>query len=125
MTGEEIINALAATRLDLRRLFSSEYTNEEDELEEGEEPQQPIKWEGAPGGGRSIELLLVGPAVEVSQKGGYEEGTHWESVLYFSAHDIYIKFTGYYSSYEGIEFDDMFQAAKEVKPHDKTITVYE
>ena len=42
-------------------------------------------------------------------------------VYYFSAHDIYIKFSGWVGSYVSFEFEDM----KQVAPIQKTITVYE
>lgn len=42
-------------------------------------------------------------------------------VYYFETHDIYIKFSGWVSSYSDVEFEDM----KQVTPTQKTITVYE
>lgn len=42
-------------------------------------------------------------------------------VVHFVEHDCYIKFSGYYSSYNGSEYDEW----SEVKPVTKTITVYE
>lgn len=42
-------------------------------------------------------------------------------VYYLPQHDMYIKFTGWVSSYSDTEFDDM----KQVYPQQKTITVYE
>lgn len=42
-------------------------------------------------------------------------------VLHFAAHDVYVKVKGFWSSYGGDKFDSM----KEVKPTQKTITVYE
>ena len=43
------------------------------------------------------------------------------TVYHFKDHDVFIKFQGWYSSYNGIEFESM----QEVKPVTKTITVYE
>lgn len=44
-----------------------------------------------------------------------------ETVYYFADHDCYIQFSGYYSSYERTEYDTWL----EVKPVQKTITIYE
>jgi len=64
--------------------------------------------------------------VEVYQQGGEGEGDYWESVKYFPDDNVYIKVKGYYSSYEGIEFDGKYEdCCSEVKPVEKTITVYE
>lgn len=49
-------------------------------------------------------------------------GEHSEKVLYFAEHEIYIRITGFYSSYDGTDwYDEMSQ----VYPKKKTITVYE
>lgn len=42
-------------------------------------------------------------------------------VVHFVEHDCYIKFSGYYSSYDDSDYDEW----SEVKPVTKTITVYE
>ena len=44
-----------------------------------------------------------------------------ETVYYFVDHDCFIKFTGWYSSYEGTTYEDW----AEVIPVEKTITIYE
>lgn len=62
---------------------------------------------------------------EVEQVGGEGEGDHWHSVKYFPDHDIYIKVTGFYQSYDGTEFYDGWDCCKEVRPQEKTITVYQ
>lgn len=43
-------------------------------------------------------------------------------IRYFENFGIYIKETGYYSSYHGTDWNNDFE---EVKPVQKTITVYE
>lgn len=43
------------------------------------------------------------------------------TVYHFVDHDVYIKFMGYRSSYDGNSYEDM----KEVRPVTKTVTVYE
>lgn len=52
--------------------------------------------------------------------GGSGLGEEYWTVFYFPKLDIYIKFDGYYQSYEG----STFQQSYEVKPEEKTITVY-
>jgi hypothetical protein len=62
---------------------------------------------------------------EVDQEGGEDEGSHWHSVKYFKDHDVYIKVTGWYSSYNGTDFENWDNACSEVRPQQKTITVWE
>jgi hypothetical protein len=64
-----------------------------------------------------------GRVVEVEQKGGQGEGEEWYSVIHFEDHDVYIRIDGYYSSYGGTDFDSA--EFNEVRPKEKTITVYE
>lgn len=69
-----------------------------------------------------LDKLGLGKIKEIEQKGGEDQGSEWHIVLYFVDHDVYIKVNGYYSSYDGVDFDDY---GKEVRPKEKTITVYE
>ena len=62
---------------------------------------------------------------EADQEGGEDQGSHWHSVKYFKDHDVYIKVTGWYSSYNGTDFNNWDDACSEVRPQQKTITVYE
>jgi hypothetical protein len=62
---------------------------------------------------------------EVDQEGGEDQGSHWHSVKYFKDHDVYIKVTGWYSSYNGTDFEDWDSACNEVCPQQKIITVWE
>lgn len=66
---------------------------------------------------------LVGEWEEVEQHGGEGKGDDWWSVKYFKDHDLYIKVSGFYASYDGTTFDG-WDSCKEVKPVQKTITVY-
>ena len=70
------------------------------------------------------EDLGLGEIVEVHQEGGEEQGSHWESVKHFKDHDVYIKVTGYYSSYNGTAFGGWGDCSH-VTPQEKVITVYE
>lgn len=72
----------------------------------------------------SIILPELGEIREIEQVGGEGEGDHWHSVKYFAEHDIYIYVEGFYSSYNGTVFYDGWDCCKEVRPQEKTITVY-
>lgn len=56
----------------------------------------------------------------VARKGGSDQGTEWWTVFFFKEHDLYIKFDGYYTSYDGLEDVDTYQ----VYPKEVSITVY-
>jgi len=68
--------------------------------------------------------LGLGKINEVDQVGGEGEGDHWHSVKHFVDHNVYIYVRGWYSSYSGTDFSG-WDSCKEVKPQEKTITVYE
>lgn len=68
-------------------------------------------------------LPNIGEWEEVDSYGGEGQGDTWYSVKYFPKHDVYIRTDGWYSSYVGVEFYDGY--GKEVKPVEKTITVYQ
>ena len=61
---------------------------------------------------------------EIDQYGGEGNGKTWYSVKYFPSLDMYIRVDGYYQSYSGTSFDG-WESCKQVKPTEKTITVYE
>jgi hypothetical protein len=61
---------------------------------------------------------------EIEQQGGEDEGSNWYSIKYFKDHDIYIKVSGWYQSHHGTDFNG-WEDCREVKPQQKTITVYE
>lgn len=67
----------------------------------------------------------AGGFIQVEQKGGRGQGDEWYSVKYFPEHNVYIKVTGYYSSYDGTEFVDGWDSCKEVSPVTKTVTTFE
>lgn len=71
------------------------------------------------------EIPGIGKMTEVAQKGGEGEGEEWYSVKHFPEHDVYIRVNGSYASYDGTNFEDWDSSVKEVKPQQKTITVYE
>lgn len=67
----------------------------------------------------------LGDFEEVVQHGGEDQGSEWYVVFYFKDHDVYIRCDGYYSSYNGTDFDDGWDCCSQVIPTQKTITVYE
>lgn len=59
----------------------------------------------------------------VGEEGGYEGGGEYvERVVYFEDHGVYIRLTGVYYSYHGIDWNDDYA---QVIPKEKTIIVYE
>ncbi len=64
-----------------------------------------------------------GKCSKVSSIGGGEGGGEYvEHIIYFHDHDTYIKFEGFYSSYEGIDWSDC--DITQVKPILKTFKVF-
>lgn len=70
-------------------------------------------------------LVNIGSWSEVDKCGGEGPGSRWDSTKYFPEHNIYIKTSGYYSSYNGVDFESWKDACEQVVPIEKTITVYE
>lgn len=70
-----------------------------------------------------LEHLGLGPWEIVSNYGGQGKGDDYWAVILFPKHNVHIKISGWYSSYEPIHFSDGF--GKEVMPKQKTITVWE
>lgn len=65
---------------------------------------------------------VIGPRKIVHEQGDSEGGgSHSEKVIYFEKFDCYVSVTGYYTSYDGTDWDSW----KQVFPKEKTITVYE
>lgn len=67
--------------------------------------------------------LGLGKIEVVDRYGGEGQGERWWRTRYFVDHDVYIKTIGYYSSYNGTDFD--YGYGEEVRPVQKTITVFE
>lgn len=65
----------------------------------------------------------LGEWEEIERYGGEGKGTDWWSIKHFKDHDVYIRTNGYYSSYNGTDFEEGY--GYEVKPKEKVITVYE
>lgn len=69
------------------------------------------------------EDLGLGRIDTVDRYGGEGQGERWWVTRHFVDHDVYIKTRGYYSSYNGTDFD--YGIGEIVKPVQKTITVFE
>lgn len=72
------------------------------------------------------ELGDITGTFEKVDSGGFDSDSYYSSVkvyrvYHFFDHDIFIRFEGYISSYEGCEFERMVQ----VEPIQKLVTVYE
>jgi hypothetical protein len=70
-----------------------------------------------------LEFTGIGEWEEISQTGGEGQGDYWDTIKYFKNHDIYIRTIGHYQSHDGVQFYEEY--GEEVKPKQKTITVYE
>ena len=65
-------------------------------------------------------ILAIGPWEQMDSYGGEGSGDDYWSVYYFSIHDIYIQFDGWYASSYGSEYQGMFR----VYPRQVTSTQY-
>lgn len=61
---------------------------------------------------------------EVEQYGGEGQGDTWYSIKYFPEHNVYLRVNGWHQSYNGTDFNG-WEDCVEVKPQQKTITIYE
>ena len=71
---------------------------------------------------------VLGNWKEIHVSGGSERGSNWVRVLYFEKHDVYIEVSGYYTSYNGVEFIDTSwdtKEIKEVRPKEVIQVIYE
>lgn len=67
--------------------------------------------------------VIFGPTEQVYSKGGEGKGEDWERVYHFIDHDVYLSMSGYYQSYDGVDFEGY--KPTQVFSKEKTITVYE
>lgn len=66
-----------------------------------------------------------GNVKEVDSHGGEGEGEDWWRVFLFEDHGVYIKIKGWYQSHSGTDIESEYEdCCSEVKPVQKTITVY-
>lgn len=117
MTAQEILSKVEESGLSVYDFAYGEWLEAEnveipEEIEDWKEQEKYV-----------LEYLGLGEIEEVYQRGGEGEGDHWESVKHFKDHGVYIKTIGFYSSHNGTDFYDGY--GEEVKPQEKTITVYQ
>lgn len=67
--------------------------------------------------------LGLGKVKVVDEYGGADQGSTWYVVQYFEDHDVYIRTDGWYSSYEGVFFDEGHGYV--VRPTQRMVTFYE
>lgn len=73
----------------------------------------------------SEKALGLGKITEVDHYGGEGQGDTWYSVQHFIDHNVYIRVDGYYSSYDGTDFEGWNDSCKEVFPKVRKIIVWE
>jgi hypothetical protein len=61
----------------------------------------------------------LGKCVDIDAYGGEGQGETWYRVKHFVDHDVYIKVDGFYTSYDGTDFEDWDEACSEVRPTEK------
>lgn len=67
---------------------------------------------------------VLGGCVEMDSGGGPNAGSDWWKVYHFTKHDVYLKVSGYYQSYEGLEIPGGWNACREVFPKEVMVTIY-
>jgi hypothetical protein len=130
LTGKEIIELFKKSGIGVRSFAYNETTPWTD--------QEKDQWRSVPYGTPLREELSIRFSklaeertkdlpkyIEADQYGGEGQGDTWFSIKYFEEHDVYLKVSGWYQSHYGTDFSDWDDAVKEVKPQEKTITVYE
>ena len=133
LTGEQIIEKLSKSSLDVYDFAFESIPFLPEDSQAYNELKKTLDWdaieikelvEKANVKAATFFKELVGAWSEIAQQGGEGEGENWYSVKYFPDHDVYLKVSGHYYSYDGTHFDG-WESVKEVKPQEKTITVYE
>lgn len=67
----------------------------------------------------------IGEVEEVESTGGEGRGENWSAVYHLKDHDLYVRFNGFYMSHHGTDFEEGWDCMEEVRPTQKTVTVYE
>lgn len=119
MTGKEIVARLEEFFGDNVHAYA--YGNYTEAETFDYEAHKELDWKE-----REVECLKqlgLGEIKEVDSYGGEGQGETWYVVNHFVDHDVYIRTDGFYSSYNGTDFDEGF--GSEVRPISKTITVFE
>ncbi len=85
-----------------------------------------VPWKGTEYKNSKFEDWAVGYGItieQVDQHGGEDQGSTYYTVYKFTGQgeEVYLKFEGYYQSYDGATYEGFQQ----VQPVTKTVTVYE
>lgn len=71
-----------------------------------------------------LESLGIGEAINVEHYGGEDMGSTYYDILHFPKHDVYLKVEGYYTSYNGTDYNG-WEDVSVVVPREKVITIFE
>lgn len=66
------------------------------------------------------EFRKLGTFKMVQRHGGEGHGDNYYRIFHFIDHDVYIQFQGWYASYQGSKYQEMY----EVRPEQVTVTEY-
>lgn len=141
LTGQEIIERLKASRITVEDFAYNgcPYSEEDSKALKAlkkvidlkdpkayywDNPEYKALCEEANKRRKDYEISIAGEYKEVEQFGGEGQGDQWWSVKHFKEHDVYLKVVGYYQSHYGTDIYD-WSHVKEVRPAQKTVTVYE
>jgi hypothetical protein len=120
-TYSEIIEVLKSNFKNINYFIDEWFYEDEDELDDDEK-------ELSNNDKHKLVKSILGEWTEIHVSGGCDKGSDWVSVYYFQDHDIYLRVNGYYSSYEGVEFNDTSwdtKEIKEVRPKEVIKVIYE
>lgn len=120
--SEEALNSQAIKDEIYQHLTSIAATDPEHDEVKKHYYETPSKWEVERT--KFKNKLGLGEFSQIKQYGGEGMGDNWWSIIHFKDHDVYLKVHGHYASYHGVDFygwDDV----REVRPQEKTVTVYE
>lgn len=70
------------------------------------------------------ELKSFGKAKIVHNEGGVDAGSNYVVVFHFPKINMYIRISGYYSSYDGTDYDTWDSAVDQVYPKPKVVMTY-
>lgn len=70
-------------------------------------------------------VVGLGSCENVSHYGGEGMGDIYYDIYYFHEYDLYVKVSGFYTSYDGVDYYDFESSISIVRPKEQTVTVYE
>lgn len=124
-TYSEIIEVLKSNFKSIH-YFLDEYRDEYDDYDDEDEIKDVEKVTNVDKH-KKVKTIL-GNWNEIRVSGGEDSGSNWVRVYHFENHDVYLRVSGYYSSYEGVEFNDTSwetNEIKEVRPKEVIKVIYE